>query len=369
MNVKRVLLISSIIIFIAIILGYNKKGIILKTEAEIIQEKLANRSVKEPLKIGFITDAHFYGKKNGKEWEINWRSRDAMLRFIDKMNNEFKPDLIVENGDLVDGRDHNSLEDWKIADKMMQKLKMPYYHVIGNHEMRSFDKTTWLELTNYEKPYYYNDIKGYRIIILDGNHFPGGKDTSPEKEYYPGNLGSEQWQWLEVALKDAAMNDKDPVIFVHQPPAETDARPNWQLFPEGKKLHNLFNKYKVRTVFSGHIERLCDLKDGETEYFILQGFWKGNGGLKKEYRFKDAGNFYYVTISSERVEVKGEYRIFNERKKNGKRTGSGDRIDHWGNFILNMEEYNCQDRKKLSDDNTSGLSIEEANKIKALHKK
>ena len=326
-----------------------------KSEEEIIKEKLEQRTPKKPLKIGLITDAHFYGKKIADKWEMNWRSRDAMLRFINKMNNEFNPDVVVENGDLVDGKDHNSLEDWKIADEMMKKLKAPYYHVIGNHEMRSFDKATWLELTGYEKPYYYHDVKGYRIIILDGNHFPGGKDTSPEKEYYPGVLGQEQWQWLEKVLKEAVTQDKDPIIFIHQPPIKTDAKPNWELFPKGEELHKLFNKYKVRAVFSGHIERLCDIKDRDTEYFVLQGFWKANSGLKKEYRFKDAGNFYYITINPEGVEVKGEHRVFIQKNKINKRVGSSERISHWDNFVLNPEEYNCQDRGKLSESNTSGL--------------
>ncbi len=332
-----------------------------KNEAEIIQKKLNQRIVKKPLKIGVITDAHFYGKKVNDQWEMNWRSREAMERFVEKMNNDFHPDLVVEIGDLVDGKDHNALMDWKIADRMMSKLKMPYYHTIGNHEMRSFTKKTWLELTGYKKPYYFKDIDGYRIIILDGNHLPGGKDTSPEKEYYPGALGLVQWEWLDGVLKEAVMQDKDPVVFLHQPPLRTDAKPNWELFPKGEKLHRLFDKYGVRGVFSGHIERLCDVKDGLTEYFVLQGFWKANRGLKKEYRFKDGGNFYYVTIAPDKITVQMEYRVFglNKDKQSDKRYHQ---ISHWENLTLNPTEHNCLDRKRLRDDNDSGLLIKnEAN--------
>ncbi len=328
-----------------------------KSEEEIIQEKLSQRTPKQPLKIGFITDVHAYGKKVAGQWQINWRSQEAIERFIQKMNNEFKPDLVIEDGDLVDGKDKNSKEDWLIVDKMLQTLKTPYYHVIGNHEMRSFDKATWLQLTGYDKPYYYRDIKGYRIIVLDGNHFPGGKDTGPEKEYYPGVLGNEQWQWLESVLKDAALNDKDPIVFIHQPPISTDAKPNWALFPEGEKLHQLFNKYKVRAVFSGHIERLCDIKDGATEYFVLQGMWKANAGLKKEYRFKDAGNFYYITITPDKVEVKGEYRIFHDKNQSSKKQRQ-ERVKKWETLVLNPQEYNCQDGQRL-DPKKRGLSIKE----------
>jgi predicted MPP superfamily phosphohydrolase len=362
---KKISIIGIIFLNVILFSGcFNKNIKIVKTEAEIIQEKLEQRTAKEPLKLGVITDVHAYGKKVGEEWEINWRSKDAMSRFIDKMNNEFKPVAVVEIGDLVDGRDHNSLEDWKIMDGMMQKLKMPYFNTIGNHEMRSFEKSVWKELAGQEQTYYYNDFSGYRIIILDGNHFPGGKDTSPEKEYYPGELGSEQWQWLEATLKDAAMNDKDPVVFVHQPPIETDVRPDWFLFPDGAELQELFSKYKVRAVFSGHIERLCDQVNNGVEYFVLQGFWKGNGGLKREYRFRDAGNFYSVTISPEGTNVKGEYRVFDQKNKTNKKTGASDRINHWDNFVLNQEEYTCQDRSKLMESNKSGLTENEKSKSK-----
>jgi predicted phosphodiesterase len=357
LKLRKLVLVFSIIGIVIFVAGCDNKNIIQKTEAEIIQEKLEQRTVKAPLKLGVITDVHAYGKKVGENWEINWRSKDAMSRFVNKMNDEFKPSAVVEIGDLVDGRDHNSLEDWKIMDTMMRKLKMPYFNVIGNHEMRSFEKSIWKESSGQEQTYYYNDIKGYRIIILDGNHFPGGKDTSPEKEYYPGELGPEQWQWLETTLKDAAMNDKDPVVFVHQPPIETDARPDWFLFPDGAELQKLFSKYKVRAVFSGHIERLCDQIIDGVDYFVLQGFWKGNGGLKKEYRFKDAGNFYSVTISSEGTNVRGEYRVFNQKNKKNKKSGAGDRINHWDNFVLNQQEYTCLDRKELKEDNSSGLVV------------
>jgi len=336
--------------------GYSSnKSESVKSEEEIIQEKLAQRSPKEPLKIGLITDAHFYGKEVAGQWELNWRSKEALERFIEKMNQEFHPDVVIENGDLIDGKDHNSLKDWKMADNMMKKLKAPFYHVIGNHEMRSFDKQTWLDLTGYDRPYFYKDLKGYRVIVLDANHFPDGRDTNPEEEYYPGVLGGEQWQWLEDVLKDAVLKDKDPVIFVHQPPIQTDAKPDWELFPKGRELQELFRKYKVRAVFSGHIERLCDIRKGETEYFVLQGFWKANRGLKKEYRFKDAGNFYYITVTPENVEVKGEYRIFKNKDNKNKHKGSSGRIEGWQNFMLNERDYNCADRNKLLDSNHSGL--------------
>ena len=347
---KRIIILIVVFLIVVFLMGamlngcFDQKQKPPKSEEEIIKEKLEQRTAKEPLRIGVITDAHAYGKEVNGNWEINWRSKEAVERFVEKMNNEFAPSVAIDIGDLIDGRDDNPLEDWELMDKMIQKLKMPYFYTLGNHETRNFEKSVWLELTGYEKTYYYKNIEGYRLIILDANNFPNGEDTAPEKEYYPGALDDNQWQWIESALKNAAMSNRDPIVFIHQPPVSTDLRPNWKTFPKGKELHALFDKYKVRAVFSGHTERLCTMRDGNTEYFILQGMWKSNDRLKREYRFKDAGNFYYVTVTADDVKVEMEHRVFDDTMKKGDHL---DRIKEWKKSEVTENIYNCYDGEQL----------------------
>jgi predicted MPP superfamily phosphohydrolase/uncharacterized protein YjiK len=304
---------------------------------------------QDNLKIGFITDAHFNAEKNKKTggWKLQWRSREAMEEFVKKMNNDFKPDLVVENGDLIDGKDKRSYQTWQEADKMMQKLQAPFYHVLGNHETNSFKKSKWLELTGYNSTYYYKDINKknaqYRVIVLDGNFLPDDSDTTPDKHYYPGHISKKQWSWLEETLEDANRQNREVIVFVHQPPVTTDFFLNWGVFPQGPKLHELFKKHRVRATFSGHIENLCNIKDGETKYFVLQGFWKGKNYLKKEYRFKDAGAFYEITVSAKDINVVMEHRVFDENIKKGNHL---DKLKGW--FALDVtSKYNCQDGEQL----------------------
>ncbi len=304
---------------------------------------------EDVLKIGLITDAHFNADKNKKtgKYKLNWRSREAMERFIEKMNKEFKPDIVIENGDFVDGKDRRSKETWLEASEILKKIKAPVYRVLGNHETNSFKKSVWLDLTGYNKTYYFQDIKkknkNYRIIILDGNFLPDDSNTTPEKHYYPGRINKEQWQWLEKVLQEAGKQNKEVIVFIHQPPLSTDFFTNWGIFPQGEKLHKLFSEYNVRAVFSGHIENLCRVKDGPTEYFVLQGFWKGKKYLKKEYRFKDAGAFYRIEISPEDIKVVMEHRIFDDNIKRGNHL---DKLKGW--FKLEVtDKYNCQDGKQL----------------------
>jgi predicted MPP superfamily phosphohydrolase len=305
------------------------------------------------LKIGFITDAHFNADKNKKtgEYKLHWRSREALERFVEKMNKEFKPDLVIENGDFIDGKDKRSRKTWLEANELFKKIKAPGYHVLGNHETNSFKKDVWLRLVGYDKTYYFKDFnKGnakYRIVVLDGNFLPDNSDTEPDKHYYSGHINGEQWQWLETTLGDAQKQDRNVIVFVHQPPLSTDFFLNWGVFPQGQELHRLFTKYNVRASFSGHIENLCNVKDGNTRYFVLQGFWKGKKYLKEEYRFKDAGAFYYITVApSGEVEVEMEHRIFDDKIKKGNHL---DKLKGWFNLSV-TDKYNCQDGVQLNQE-------------------
>jgi DNA repair exonuclease SbcCD nuclease subunit len=301
------------------------------------------------LRVGIITDVQAYVRKNKQtgSWRLNWRIKGPLKRFVEKMNGKFKPDVVVDLGDFIDGKDHRGYETWQQAKKIINKLKMPVYHVLGNHETGRFEKSVWLNLTGYGNTYYYKDIKkgeiSYRLIMLDSNFLPDGTDTTPEKRYYPGHIDDKQWNWLEAVLKEARTEKKNILIFIHHPPLNLDSWPNWGIFPQGKRLQELFGEYGVRAVFSGHVEQMCFKEDKQVKYFVLQGFWKDKEHLKKEYRFENAGNFYYVTITPDDIKVESEYRVFknNECKE--------ENIIGWRKeLISDNEKYNCQDGHQLA---------------------
>lgn len=305
------------------------------------------------LKIGITTDVQSYSNEDKETgaWKVNWRMKDALERFVLKMNKEFNPDIVVDIGDLVDGKDHRSYKSWEQAREIISKVEAPIYYVLGNHETGRFLKSKWLELTGHDSTYYYKDIKKgetfYRLIMIDSNHSPDNTDTTPEKRYYPGYINEEEWQWLERTLQNAMQKEKNILVFIHHPPLNIDSWPNWGIFPQGEKLQKLFSKYHVRAVFSGHIEQMCFEKNRETKYFVLQGLWKSKGHLKKEYRFKNAGNFYYAIITPDDIIIKSEYRIFkNDKYKK-------ENVAGWRNEIISdNDKYNCQDRHQLSENKT-----------------
>ncbi len=114
MKFIKIIIIALLFLIVEVgLIGYSSRDYIQDRIKEItIQKKLAGRTPKEPLKIGFTTDMHFYrvGKEKEYDWQgMNWQSRKALDRFVGKMNNEFKPDLVIDDGDLVDGQDHTVL--------------------------------------------------------------------------------------------------------------------------------------------------------------------------------------------------------------------------------------------------------------------
>ncbi len=298
---KRKRIIVGLLLLIGIfliILLKNQKPI------EIFSEnKLAEKPVnKTALKIGYITDLHCYSRLDSEtnKWGVNWRCSQPMANFKKQMMEDYSPDLIVEGGDLVDGRDDQEKILYPILFKAFEKFKIPTYHIVGNHEMRGFTKDEWLEFTGYEKPYYYEDIREYRLIFLDGNNKPvdNGQsvDTSPDLHYYPGHLDSEQKQWLEATLKKS--KEKTVLVFVHQPPLEkTILKTAKDLFVEGDKIRELFSAYGVKAVFSGHIEEMCYIEDGGVDYYVLEGVHKNNRQLLAGDDYKDQGVFYEITIA------------------------------------------------------------------------
>ncbi len=307
----------------------------LKEEQPTIEKVVENEL--SDLKIGYITDAHCYGKwKKDGNWQTNWRCTKPMEKFVTQMNSEFNPDIVMDGGDLSDGRDNETLKVLGIAREMMSKLDAPAYHVVGNHEARDLEKKEWLELMGYKKTYYAFDVKNYKIIVLDGNFAPTNRsskdissleDINPEvDDFYPGVVTTEQINWLEKTLLEA--KNKDTIVFIHQPVVErTLIKDRDSLLSNGGVLRKIFAKNNVLAVFSGHIEETCFIQEDGVTYYTLPGFHKGNKYIEDA---KDKPVFFELTIERGVLEVKA-YK-------------SSDRGDNFESFVVNSETTLCNNK-------------------------
>ena len=227
--------------------------------------------VQKEYEIGFITDIH--GKIKGakkKAPDINSEAKETLTYFAEHMNKKFHPDFVVQGGDLVEGTDREgqkSIDDFKALAGYFKGIKVPTYHVIGNHETRGFAKNDWLNLTGYEKTYYFFDYAGLRVIVLDGNENEKIENIVDydKNNYY---LSENQFQWLEKTLSESKNLQK--IVFIHYPCFDT---PGTKMIDpkQSTRLREIFSRNKVSAVFSGHTERLDFEEIDGVRYFVITG--------------------------------------------------------------------------------------------------
>jgi hypothetical protein len=289
----------AICLFSAIIFAFYNFFLFKKEEAE------------KTLKIGFITDAHCYSKFNKEinDWELNWRCDRPMNEFVRRMNKNFKPDFVIENGDLVDGLDRLGDDGFLEAKKIFDNVKYPKYHVLGNHETDNFTKERWKEIVGYDNTYYYFDKDGYRIIVLDGNNVENPPesgeivDMSPDTPHsHKGMMDDEQMAWLEGVLSNSDGFNK--IVFIHEPPfTQTVGELRDDIFTNPKPLRDLFSRFGVLAVFAGHNEEICDVEIDGVRYFTFQGFHKKSPLLPEEEAYKDMGVFHQIQLKDKDIKI------------------------------------------------------------------
>ena len=112
-------------------------------------------------------------------------------------------------------------------------------------------------------------------------------------------------QWLRNLLEESSGYRK--IIFLHQPPlSQTPDRPKYTSFPaKAKELREIFARYKVRAVFSGHIEEKYHEEIDGVDYYVLPGFHKD---IIDESQDGYAGVYSEIVAGREDVQVKMYHR-------------------------------------------------------------
>lgn len=267
-KIKIIILFTLVAIVAGLIFFIFKKG-----QKTIGIKEGQKKTIEREYKIGFITDVH--GRKSTKkDGQLDKESAKALSYFTEHINNNFNPDFVVDGGDLIEGTDREgqkSIDDFRALADYFEKIKVPSYHINGNHEMRGFSKNEWLNLTSYEKSFYYFDYENLRTVILDGNE---NEKALPEIENYNKNnyyLSKEQFEWLERILSESKNMKK--IVFIHYPPFDT---PGTKMIEPGQasRLREIFSKNGVSAVFSGHTERLDFEEMDGVRYFVIPGIWR-----------------------------------------------------------------------------------------------
>lgn len=207
-------------------------------------------------KIVLFSDLHYAPEipvNNGSEIgrKLIKQSLPIFEKLLYKINNEIKPDIVFNLGDLIE--DYNDKEEDKknyafILNKL-KNLTCPFYSATGNHDLRSMDSREELEqLMGYEHSTFSLDFMGYHFIVL-GLELDNSQSHSYGGILKAHRVSKEDLDWLKNDLEN---NDKPCLLFSHYSLAEDEMIGNYW-FGRGTNAYRgiLGNNKEVKEILKG----------------------------------------------------------------------------------------------------------------------
>ncbi len=199
-----------------------------------------------------VTDVHFTSK--------NEYAKDVLKNAVNDINKLSGVSFVAFTGDNIDSPDIEYLKDFI---KIANKLKVPYYVVIGNHDVyktgglskeKYIETIKWNHLTyGPRKPNYVFKKNGFAFIVVDG-----------AKEVIPGPVGYYKKDTLDWLDKQLSCHKNDPVVILqHFPLVEPKKLTSHKTYQAENYLEMLNKHDNVAAVISGHYHSNGEtMKDG-----------------------------------------------------------------------------------------------------------
>lgn len=215
-----------------------------------------SKAYAESIKFIQVSDVHL-----SAESEFSMRVLESAVSDI---NRQHDIAFVVFTGDNINNPKEENL---KAFVKIVSKLKVPYYVVLGNHDVyksNGLSKVRYYEILREENIFfpqrrsnYKFRKKGFVFLIVDG-----------AKEVIPGAIGyyrQDTLKWLEKELTDNAK--KDVIIFQHFPveyPEGSQTRLRTHKTYKVEEYQQLLSKHhNILAVISGHFHVNSEnMKDG-----------------------------------------------------------------------------------------------------------
>lgn len=189
-----------------------------------------------------VTDSHYIANNQ-------YRS-EILQKAINNINDEKDAAFVVFTGDNIDSPKEEYLPGFV---KTINKLKIPYYLVIGNHDVfknNGLSKKHYLEIVKdnncfykYKTPNYVFKKNGFVFIVLDG-----------AKEIIPGSNGYYKENTLKWLDKQLTKYKNNPVIiFQHFPVVMAKEIPSHSVYKKENYLDVIDKHDNVISVVAGHL--------------------------------------------------------------------------------------------------------------------
>ena len=231
------------------------------------------------LKIVIFSDLHYLDSNHNEQYnrKLTKLSIPLLKKLEEEINTNIKPDLCIYLGDLIeDTNNHDQdIENLKYICNEFKNIKVPFYAIPGNHDLRSMNFREEVEdIMGYGHSTFSINIKGYHLVFLglDVRNDLGTAEGGILKTQF---ISKDDLEWLKNDLKD---NNMPCIIFNHFGIAEDDMIGNWwfKSCPESALLANrkeLKEILKINTkiigVFSGHQHWTKKIKENKMDYYVL----------------------------------------------------------------------------------------------------
>lgn len=268
------------------------------------------------LTLALITDLHFGPEARfaGKLRKLTAQAPALARAFISRMNDEVRPDLVVNLGDDIEDESREAdRARYAECNAILRGARAELVNVAGNHDTIHLDEADLLAIWGGgERLFRSFDRGGLHLVVL---HTREQKDVDI-------SVGDEQLAWLAA---DLALHPGPTIVLMHHSAADQrlsgnrwfEGSPHICLVRERRRLRALFEAHgDVRAVFNGHLHwNHLDLING-IPYVTVQSLIEN---LDDDAPGRAAAAHAVVRVSDRRivVEVEGAERAryqFDHRK-------------------------------------------------------
>src|ERR1700722_20365976 len=124
----------------------------------------------DPLTLGIITDVHFgpEARWQGKLRKLTHLAGELTADFVRRMNDEVKPDLVVNLGDDIEDESREAdLRRYGECQAILRGANAELVNVAGNHDLIHMNRDGLCHFWQRTRPLYYaSDKAGWHCVVL-----------------------------------------------------------------------------------------------------------------------------------------------------------------------------------------------------------
>jgi 3',5'-cyclic AMP phosphodiesterase CpdA len=205
------------------------------------------------LTIGIVTDLHFgpEARWEGKLRKLTHLAGDLARDVVQRMNDEVKPDLLVNLGDDIEDESREAdIERYAECQRILRGARAPLVNVAGNHDLIYMNREDLNRAWGRTGPLYYSfDVGAWHFVVLHTIEKPDVEIRVPET----------QIEWLRA---DLAAGTSPALVLMHHSASEQyledsrwwPGRAHVALVKERADLRRIFEQSgRVKAVFNGHL--------------------------------------------------------------------------------------------------------------------